>query len=414
VGREPDTWPQSKRQEVPTGPEVVSWNITRRCNLSCPHCYLNAGPAAERELTSREGLGLVDQMAAIGTRMLILSGGEPLLRDDLFQIAARASGAGMAVVLGSNGTLLTLEVARRLSDAGVTGVGISLDSLTPERHDAFRGVAGAWKAALEGMDSCRQAGLPVLIQTSLFSWNYGEIDDMVRFAHERGLTGFNLYFLVCSGRGEALTDIGPDRYEEALETIVKAQAGYPQMMVRARCAPYVTRVAHQLGHPSSAGFGCMAGISYGRITPEGDLTPCPYLPLSAGNVTRQALADVWRESNLLEDLRSGRLGGRCGLCQYGESCRGCRARAWSATGDLLQEDPWCRYAGGTAPLPLGKVVWSSDAEERLKRVPFFLRNGIRAAVTAYARRQGQAIVTPGLMEEVRAKMRPELPGRPPQ
>ncbi|MBI4297861.1 MAG: radical SAM protein [Chloroflexi bacterium] len=396
--------------EVPTRPEIVSWNVTRRCNLSCPHCYLNAGLPAERELTTQEGLRLVDEMAAIGTRMLILSGGEPLLRSDLFQIAARASGVGMSVVLGSNGTLLSLEVARHLSAAGVKGVGISLDSLTPERHDAFRGVAGAWKAALKGLDSCRQAGLPVLIQMSLFDWNYSEIDDMVRFAHDRGAAGFNLYFLVCSGRGEALTDIGPDQYEEALETVVKAQARNPQIMVRVRCAPYVTRVAHQLGHPSSAGFGCMAGISYGRITPEGDLTPCPYLPLSVGNVGQQPLAHLWWDSSLLGDLRLGGLRGRCGHCQYGDSCRGCRARAWSDTGDLLQEDPWCRYDGQTAPSPLlGGVVWSSEAEERLKRVPFFLRNGIRAAVAAYAKRQGQATITVGLMEEVRAKMRPGGP-----
>lgn len=183
-------------------PALVSWNLTAACNLSCPHCYLGAGRARRDELGTREALDLVDELATLGTEMLVLTGGEPLLRRDLYEIARRASDRGMLVVLGTNGVFLDAACAGRLADSGVRGVAVSLDSLDPGRHDAFRGVSGSWRAAVEAVDACRGAGLGVVLQTTVTRDNLGELGAIAAFAADRGVQAFNAYFLVCTGRGE--------------------------------------------------------------------------------------------------------------------------------------------------------------------------------------------------------------------
>ncbi|HAL47938.1 MAG TPA: heme biosynthesis protein, partial [Dehalococcoidia bacterium] len=265
-------------------PELVSWNTTNRCNLRCDHCYLSAGDQGKDELSLDEGRRLIDEMFAAGTRMLILTGGEPLMRRDIVDLASHASGKGMVVVLGTNGMLLSPRTVRELKDAGISGVGISLDSLKPELHDDFRGVPGAWEGAVRGIRTCVTEGLPVLLQMTVLPWNREELDAMIEFAHAERVTGFTLYFLVCTGRGEELSDITPAQYDEALETAVEAQDRYPDMMVRARCAPQISRVAAGINSALLANAGCMAARQYVRVTPEGRVTPCPYLPLQAGDV----------------------------------------------------------------------------------------------------------------------------------
>lgn len=402
-------------------PRIVSWNVTSACNLRCPHCYLDAGRRGAGELSTQEGFRLIGQMAELGTELLILTGGEPLLRRDLPALASHASGEGIHVVLGTSGTLMTPQKAQVLKQSGVAAAGISLDSVVPAKHDAFRGVPGAWRRAVAGIEACRLAGMEVLVHVTALQMNEEEIPALLQLAHERGARAFNLFFLVCSGRGERLTDLSPQAYERLLSFILEAQDRYPGMMVRARCAPYLGRLAAERGTSVLWGAGCLAGTRYCRISPGGDLTPCPYLPVVAGNVRNQSLREVWEEAPVLQRLRQPRLGGKCGVCVYsrGEDpiCVGCRARSYALAGDLLAEDPWCLYEpaaapaapaamgaatsaaeDGSAPAPL---AWSDEARQRIERVPFFIRGRVRQAAEGYARQQGLDCVTPEVLEHLR-------------
>ncbi|MBI4499223.1 MAG: radical SAM protein [Chloroflexi bacterium] len=396
-------------------PRVLSWNLTKRCNLRCAHCYLSAGEAEQGELSTEEALAVVEQAARAGTELLILSGGEPLMRQDIVQIAAHASALGVNVVLGTNGTLLTDEKVRRIREAGVQGVGISLDSVDREKHDTFRGVPGARARAVTGIRRCVAAGLPVLVQATVTPWNYHEIPDLMRFAADLGAAGFTLYFLVCTGRGETLTDITPDQYEAALACLVAAQGRYPGMMLRAKCAPQVYRVAVREGSVLAGSAGCLAGISYGRITPEGDVTPCPYLPLPVGNVQRTELADIWANSPVLQQLRAPTLSGRCGSCEFARQCGGCRARVYATAGDLWGEDPFCSYHPRGTPTPATTpLAWEDEATARIQRVPGFIRERVKAGVEGFARARGYPVITLGVLEEVLRSVGRPVPGRRPE
>lgn len=374
-------------------PELVSWNTTARCNLRCEHCYLAAGRRAPDELSFEEGCHLIEQLAEAGAQMLILTGGEPLLRRDVDRLVVRAAACGLVVVLGTNGTLLTPARVRQLKAAGLSGAGISLDSLSPEQHDRFRGAPGAWQAALRGIRACVADGLPVLVQMTVLPWNAGEVEAMIALAAAEGATGFSLYFLVCTGRGEQLSDITPTQYEQALATLVAAQARFPQMMVRARCAPQIVRAAVRSDSALVGSAGCLAARRYCRVSAEGEVTPCPYLPLPAGNIRERPFGEIWRTSPLFQLLRRPP-GGRCGTCEFRELCGGCRARALALGGDVAGEDPWCDYRPKERPAPEATLPWSAEAEARLRRVPLFIRDRVRLAVERQARASGSTVVTP--------------------
>ncbi|MFQ5924948.1 MAG: SPASM domain-containing protein, partial [Dehalococcoidia bacterium] len=244
-------------------------------------------------------------------------------------------------------------------------------------------------------------------------WNFEEIPALIQFASEQGAQAFNLYYLVCTGRGEMLTDITPQKYEDSLTCLIEAQANYPGMMVRAKCAPHGNRIAHQRGLPFLGSAGCPAGTSYLRITPEGDVTPCPYLPLVAGNLREESLKLIWEGAVLFNELRELQLKGRCGACDFREVCIGCRARAWAITGDYLDEDPWCKYQpGGGSSLPANEVAWSTEAEERLQRIPSFIRARVKLSVERYTRAKGFDTVTASLLDEVRAAIGKQVQGSP--
>lgn len=381
-------------------PRILSWNLTSRCNLKCPHCYLSAGDAAQRELSTHEALSVVDQASQAGTELLILSGGEPLMRRDLFQIVSCATSRGITVVLGTNGILLAESTVQRLKGAGVQGVGISVDSLDTSKHDAFRGMPRAWDRAVTGLRRCIAAGVPVLVQTTAMPWNYEEIPDLIRFASEEGAAGFVLYFLVCTGRGEALTGITPGQYEQALAFVLAAQDKYPHMMVRARCAPHILRMAQQRGSPLIGSAGCLAGSVYGRIGPEGEVTPCPYLPVQAGNVREVSLENIWANSALLQQMRSPQLAGRCGICEFRRDCGGCRARAYAVSGELWGEDPFCSYKPTNIILETPEIAWDEEALLRLHKIPGFIQERVKRGVEGYARSRGYAEIDVRVMMEV--------------
>lgn len=405
-------------------PFLIAWNLTQRCNLRCAHCYLSAGErdaGMVDELTTEECLHVVDELCQVNpATMLVLTGGEPLLRRDLLQIAQYAAKKGLMVVVGTNGTLLTDARVRELQNAGVMGVSISIDSLDPRKHDGFRCSPGALEGAIRGIEACNRNRMPFQVHTTASQINFDEIGAIMEFAYHKKARVFNLFFLVCTGRGEAMSDITPQQYEQILECLVDAEPRFPGMLVRSRCAPHFKRIAFEKdpNNPVTKaqgyeGGGCLAGTHYARITPEGDLTPCPFMPILVGNLRKDRFSSLWEQSPVFEDLRSPQLKGKCGDCEYTVLCGGCRARPYACHGDYLDEDMWCLYTpkGGSRILPLREPVpreevrpiWTQEAQARLSRLPYFLQKMIQGRVERYAREAGVAVITLGLMEELRKK-----------
>ena len=413
--------------------QAVSWNITRLCNLKCTHCYLPAGfvdinefPSGyyrDSELSQSQCFRVIDEIAEINPNiLLILTGGEPLLRPDILKISDYAARTGFLVVMGTNGVLLNDETVQRMSDHGVAGAGVSLDAVDPVNHDKFRGMEGAWEGTVNGVEALKRANLDFLVQTSVTRWNYDEVPQIVDFAYELGAKVFNLYFLVRTGRGKTVMDITPPQYERMLSTLFELQAKYRgKMLVAAKCAPHYKRVIYEQqsdspflqAYPSGT---CPCGIYYCRITPEGDLTPCPYMPVSVGNLKTESFAALWNQSKVFHELRDRKLlEGKCGACEFRDVCGGCRARAYALTGNHLAEDPSCEYQPGQAggqnirfekTIPFAaetdyELQWTEAAQQRLQRVPSFARGMVTKSVEKYAREHGYSEITPEIMKAVK-------------
>jgi radical SAM protein with 4Fe4S-binding SPASM domain len=441
-------------------PYVISWNLTYRCNLACEHCYLDAGGApqvgtenfADRsELGTEECFRVIDEIAAFAPECVtILTGGEPLLRRDILEIVRRAAERGLWVVVGTNGVRITENLAKRLAEAGARGLSISLDALDPDRHDRFRMVRGAWRNTVEGAEILNRTGLPFIVQTTAGSHNLAELEAIADFAHERlAAKVWNLYFLVPTGRGQFVSDITPAQYDDVLASLYRIQRKYDRrMLVNAKCAPhYIKTVLEQQGQAgpptdvdwsktpslsairtySGGAGGCPAGTHYMGIRPNGDVTPCPYLPVFAGTLRQSSLADLWTSSELFAGIRRrSELGGRCGECEMNAHCGGCRARAYGMTGDLMAEDPLCTHTPGTfagsplltrhgsgavgaatiqyGPEPPATIVWDDAASARMKKIPAFVRGMVVKAVEDTCRKNGISRVTAEELEKIRARM----------
>lgn len=397
-------------------PYLISWNITKRCNLLCAHCYLDANELSGVDaISTSEALSIIAEISSLAPgAMLVLTGGEPLLRPDIFDIISRAAELGLSPVLGTNGTMLTKEVCSRLLDSGIKGAGVSLDSLSPAFHDKFRGMPGAWQKTLAGMEALREFNIPFQIQFTITKENRHEIARAASFALEQGALSMNFFFLVCTGRGQKAADLTPEEYETALEDIVKAEEEFGgRIMVRARCAPHIVRVAERVNPQSplvkGATCGCVAGKGYLRISPEGLVTACPYIPANehSPSVLKTCLKEIWEKDTSFSSLRTPALSGRCSDCGYKDSCGGCRARALAANGSLMGEDPWCVYEPKgdekKKATPSTAPVWSVEAQERLEKIPAFLRPMIRKGLERYAASKGIGMITPELMAELRQK-----------
>jgi radical SAM protein with 4Fe4S-binding SPASM domain len=419
-------------------PYVVSWNLTYRCNLACEHCYLDAGGKPEvadaafadrSELTTQQCREVIDQLADFAPECLtILTGGEPLLRRDILDIVGHAHARGLWVVVGTNGVKVTEHLARVLLEAGVRGMSLSLDALDPAAHDAFRRVRGAWQNTVEGAKVLHRVGLPFIVQTTVARHNAAELPAIAAFArHELGAKVWNLYFLVPTGRGTFVSDLSPAEYDGILAGLSAIRATHAgAMVVNAKCAPH--HVRHLLAEDATSSLsrtydggagGCPAGTHYMGIRPNGDVTPCPYLPVFGGNLRQVSLAEVWNDSQPFTAIRRrDALGGRCGACELHGHCGGCRARAWAETADLLAEDPLCTHVPGTFPAEriaaaeggrygeavASTIVWDDAATARMTQVPAFVRGMVVRAVEGWCRSRGVTRVTEEALAEIRAKM----------
>lgn len=325
---------------------IISWNTTNACNMYCKHCYRDAGAKAADELNTDEGKTLIDQIAGAGFKIMIFSGGEPLMRDDIFTLVNHARERGLRPVFGTNGTLITGKVAQKLKDSGAMAMGISLDSTDPEKHDQLRATPGAWEGALNGMRACREAGLPFQIHTTVMDWNMNEVEKLTDLAVEIGAIGHHIFFLVPTGRAVDIEEesLRAEQYEDLLQRIMKKQ-GEINIELKPTCAPQFMRIAAQMGVKTRFSKGCLAGISYCIISPKGIVQPCAYLNIPAGNVREKPFGDIWRDSEIFKALRTENYSGGCGSCGYKKICGGCRARAYYYHNDYMAEEPWCLYQG---------------------------------------------------------------------
>ncbi len=325
---------------------IISWNTTNACNLYCEHCYRDAGVRAEEELNTAEAKSLLDEIAKSGFKIMIFSGGEPLMREDIFELVAYAKSIGLRPVFGSNGTLITADVAKRLKDAGAMCIGISLDSVDPSKHDRFRATKGAWDRAVQGMRHCRAVGLPFQVHTTVVDWNYNEVEQLTDFAVSEGARAHHIFFLVPTGRAANIEQesLRAEQYEKLLHRIMKKQREV-DIELKPTCAPQFMRIAKQMGLNMRFTKGCLAGTAYCIISPKGDVQPCAYLNIPVGNVREKPFSEIWRDNEVFRRLRSEKLQGGCGSCKYNEICGGCRARAYIYHGDYMAEEPWCLYHG---------------------------------------------------------------------
>jgi heme b synthase len=337
---------------------LVAWETTRNCNLACKHCRASAdlGPF-DGELDTAAAFRLLDQIAELGRPIVILTGGEPLLRDDIFDIARYGTDKGLRMVMAPNGTLITPEHARNMAASGIKRISVSLDGATREKHDDFRGVPGAFEGALRGIELAKEAGIEFQINTTISKLNLDQIPKIQALAVKLGAVAHHIFLLVPTGRGKYMIgqEIDAREYEETLNWFYDQRDKTP-LQLKATCAPHYYRILRQRAREEgkkvtfeSHGLdavtrGCLGGCGFCFISHRGVVQPCGFLQVDSGNVTRESFADIWRGSKVFLALRNyDDLKGKCGECEYKRVCGGCRARAFEATGDIMDEEPLCSY-----------------------------------------------------------------------
>jgi AdoMet-dependent heme synthase len=361
-------------------PRLVFWETTTACNLACSHCRRTevANELSPDELSGREAESLIDELSRWGRTILVFSGGEPLLRPDIFHLMSYANEKGVVVALATNGTLIDQDMAGRIRESGVDRVSISLDGADEPTHDAFRRVPGSFRSALAGAQALRVEGVPLQINVTVARHNADQLDEMVSLAKDLGAAALHLFLLVPVGCGMEIAEeqtLRADAYEETLNWLYETERREPDLQLRATCAPHYFRVVRQRqaahvdpdglrpdgpnGHSGPGGNGrergalhaatrgCLAGTGVCFVSHAGKVYGCGYMPIEAGDLRRSPLGEIWQTSEFFAELRDlGRLKGKCGRCGYGMVCGGCRARAYGSTGDYLAEEPFCAYQPG--------------------------------------------------------------------
>lgn len=339
---------------------LVFWETTAGCNLACIHCRRLE---VSKELSGRDldydaSCRVIDEIAKVGKPILVLSGGEPLMRPDIFELARYAKNKGLEVALATNGTMITSDVAQAIRAAGIRRVAISLDGPNAEVHDGFRKQAGAFERMIQGARAIREADISLQINTTLTQHNAELLDRIYQLVLELGADAFHLFMLVPVGCGLQIAkthQVDAKKYEEILHWLYQRSLE-GKLHIRATCAPHYFRIIRQEAivgkralQYSREGFqamtrGCLAGSSICFISHEGYVFPCGYLPISAGKVPETSFEEIWNGSHIFQELRNPQLlKGKCGDCEYKKVCMGCRARAYFQTGDYLEEEPFCIY-----------------------------------------------------------------------
>ncbi|WP_245590427.1 heme b synthase [Aneurinibacillus terranovensis] len=338
---------------------LIFWELTEGCNLKCVHCRATAQPQRNPdELSTEEAFRMIDEIAGFANPIIILTGGEPLYRPDIFEIAGYATSKGLRIALASNGTLINEEMAKKIKKAGVQRVSISLDGARQETHDQFRGIHGAFQTALNGARHLVNQGVPIQFNTTITTHNVQEIEQVMQLALDEKATALHLFMLVPVGCGAQLSAtqmIPAAEYERVLNWFYDQSLKVP-LELKATCAPHYFRIMRQRAkaegiqvtsktHGMAAMTkGCLAGTGVCFLSHKGIVQPCGYLPVEAGNIRRQTIQEIWEGSEIFSQLRdTANLKGKCGICEYRNVCEGCRARAYGMTGDLLAEEPFCIY-----------------------------------------------------------------------
>ncbi len=399
------THPAAKKQYTP---RLIFWEVTKGCNLRCIHCRATATELmSPADLPTDKALNIISQIADFGSPILVLSGGEPLYRQDIFHLAEYATSRGLRTALATNGTLVTRDVAEKIKNAGIKRVSISLDGADAITHDTFRGIPGAFEAAIYGMRNLQQLGVSVQINTTIARHNAHQLPDVLDLARRLGADALHTFLLVPVGCGVDIAAeqmVAPEEYERMLNWFYD-QSLEGGIELKATCAPHYFRVMRQRkaadriagrehpapapshphdigptdmtmpgstgislkpgggppvrphgpsrgGHPGDMNAmtkGCLAGTGVCFISHEGEVFPCGYLPAIAGDLRKQSFAEIWNDSAVFGQLRDDdNLKGKCGCCEFRHVCMGCRARAYAASGDFLAEEPFCVYEPGTS------------------------------------------------------------------
>jgi heme b synthase len=337
---------------------LVAWEITRSCNLNCVHCRA----AAERgpypgELDTGKCLEILDQIAQVGQPIVILTGGEPLLRHDVFELAQHGTHLGLRMVMATNGTLVTQEIAEKMKSSGIKRVSVSIDGAGAEEHDQFRKVPGAFEASLQSIDWLKKEGIEFQINTTVTRHNVNQVRDILDLAVKLGAVAHHIFLLVPTGRAKDMVnqEIDALEYEKLLRWFYEMRNQVP-LHLKATCAPHYYRILRQEAHArgekvsfdtyglDAVTRGCLGGISFCFISHDGIVQPCGYLELNCGSLTESSFGKVWRDSQVFKRLRDfSAYEGKCGRCEYVKFCGGCRARAYENTGDYMAEEPLCIY-----------------------------------------------------------------------
>lgn len=348
---------------------LVFWETTAGCNLECHHCRrLEVSKTLSRyDLSTEEAKKFISEISALGSPVLVLSGGEPLLRPDIFELGAFARACGLKVALATNGTLITPALAEKIKNSGIQRVAVSLDGANAKVNDTFRGIDGAFLQAVQGIKYINQTGIATQINFTLACHNVSQMEEIFELAKELKVCALHLFMLVPVGCGvEIALDemLSPQEYEVALHRFSHLSLKYQQELeTRATCAPHYYRIKRMFNVQCSTfnevneqeqavmrrfTRGCLAGINVCFISHRGEVFPCGYLPVSTGNVKERSFQSIWEESEIFRELRDySLLKGKCGICPYIKVCGGCRARAFAETGDYLAEEPYCIYQPST-------------------------------------------------------------------
>ncbi len=408
-------------------PRLIFWEVTKGCNLRCIHCRATATElSSPTDLPIVKALNLIEQISQFCSPILVLSGGEPLFRSDIFELASYATHCGLRVALATNGTRISKEVARKIVESGVRRVSVSLDGADARTHDSFRGIPGAFDAALRGFRNLRELGMSMQINMTIARHNVLQLPAVLKLAIELDADALHTFLLVPVGCGVDIAAeqmVPADEYERILNWFYdRSQEG--EIELKATCAPHYFRVVRQrragaqrslssarpgplpgvdaigpmdMTQPGSTGValhpattssqarndglnaaskGCLAGTGVCFISHQGEVYPCGYLPILAGDLRQQSFEEIWRSAGVFQQLRdTGNLRGKCGRCEFRNVCMGCRARAYAATGNYLEEEPFCIYEpqvqiqGNTKPCLQGTDASDSTRATRSAELP---------------------------------------------